>query len=52
MLQRQTIGDKSALVAYLDDEFKLVHPEQATLIKILFDDGSRLWLTPSRALQK
>jgi hypothetical protein len=49
MIERQTIDGREATVAYLDNKFKPATKDTATLIKVIFDDGQVLFLTPAKA---
>jgi hypothetical protein len=48
MIERQKVQGKAATVAYLNDSMELVDKAKATLIKILFDDGSMVFAVPAR----
>lgn len=48
MIARGEVDGKPATIAYLqwDGMFKDVEPDQAEIIKVMFDDGNHQWLTP------
>ena len=48
MIERQTLGGRPATVAYLTAEMEPADKEDAELIKVIYDDGERLWLVPKR----
>ncbi len=39
MIREEEIGGEMALVAYLTLDFEFVDPEDAEMIKIMYDDG-------------
>jgi len=39
MITRETIDGRPAVVAYINDDFEPMSPEEATMVKIIFDDG-------------
>jgi hypothetical protein len=43
---RIKILGKDATVAYVNDDFEPVEPNQATLMKLIFDDGGTMWAKP------
>lgn len=45
-LNRVTVEGRPATVAYFDRDGKLTTPEAAVRAKVVFDDGTRLFLTP------
>ena len=47
MIIKDTVNDRPALVAYLNDRFAPVDPEHATLIKVSFldDEGGMFFAT-------
>lgn len=45
-LHRVTIDGKSGTIAYLDANGALTTPDKAVTAKVVFDDGSRVFLTP------
>lgn len=47
MIERQTLDGREATVAYLDRSLQPVAKAEAELIKVMYDDGEHLWLTPS-----
>ena len=47
MIERATVDDKPATVAYIDDKFNPVDKGKATLIKIRWDDGEQIILAAS-----
>jgi hypothetical protein len=46
MIERQTIAGREATVAFLNNDFEPATKDEATLIKVVFDDGHHLWLVP------
>lgn len=44
MIERQTINGRKASVAYMTDAFEPAQKTDATLVKVLFDDGECLFL--------
>jgi hypothetical protein len=46
MIERTLVNERPATVAYIDDKFRPVDREDATLVKVIFDDGERIFLTP------
>lgn len=44
MIERTTVNGKRATVAYLDDDFNPVSKEDATLVKVIYDDGTRAFM--------
>ena len=46
-LQPITLDGRSGLVMYLNEEWEPVSPDDATLAKVLFDDGTRAFYTVS-----
>lgn len=46
MIEKQTIKGRPATVAYLTENFEPAQKAEAKLIKVVFDDGETLWLTP------
>jgi len=46
MIEKQTIDDRKAAVAYLTKDLEPADKDAAELIKVVFDDGETLWLTP------
>lgn len=51
-IERTTIDGRPAMVAYLGAGFVPTTREDATMIKVLFDDGDTMWLTPDRDTSK
>jgi hypothetical protein len=45
-LRRVTINGRDAVVAYLDEDFNPVEPEQAKMMKITFSNGDSMWAEP------
>ena len=45
-LKRVKIDGRWALVAYVDEDFNPVEPEQAKMMKILYDNGDTVWAAP------
>lgn len=45
-IRRIRIFGKEATVAYLDKDFNPVEPDQATVMKLIFDDGDTMWAQP------
>jgi len=41
MLERITIGEQSGVVTYLDEKFAVAPKSEATLAKVVFDNGTR-----------
>jgi hypothetical protein len=52
MLQIQTVDNRPAVVAYFNDDHKLVNEDEATLVKVVFTDelGGHMWLIPDRGI--
>jgi hypothetical protein len=48
MIERQTVDGKPATVIYLTSDFQPADKQSATLIKLWFDDGDVVFLTPSK----
>jgi hypothetical protein len=48
MIKRETIDGKPASVAYLKADLTPTSPEEAELLRVLFDNGDSAWLTPRR----
>jgi hypothetical protein len=46
MIERTIVNDRPATVAYINDKFLPVSKDDATLVKVIFDDGERLFLKP------
>lgn len=44
-----TIGTRTGTIVYLDAQWKPVEPEQATLARVLFEDGSTAFYTVSQS---
>ena len=44
--KRIKLGDREGMVIYLDGDFNPVELEQATIMKILFDNGDTMWAKP------
>jgi hypothetical protein len=49
MIERTTVNDRPATIAYINDKFEPVEKDTATLIKVVFDDGEQLILATLRA---
>jgi len=49
MIKRQKIDGKQASIAYLKDGFVPCGEEEATLVKVVFDDGKTIWLAPKES---
>ena len=49
---RTSVGGRGALVTYLDSEFSPVEEAEATLAKVVFDDGQTLFLVPKAPVAK
>lgn len=47
-LKRVKIDGRWALIAYLDEDFNPVEPEQAKMMKILYDNGDTVWAAPRK----
>lgn len=47
MIERQIVEGKAAMVAYLNDKFEPVDKVTASLVKVIFDDGDVVFLTPA-----
>ncbi len=47
MIERQTLDGRNATVAYLKDDFTPTEFAEATLLKVIFDDGEILFLRPA-----
>jgi hypothetical protein len=47
-LKRIRVDGRDASVAYLDNDFEPVEFENATIMKVFFDDGETLWAKPER----
>lgn len=47
MIERQTIDGRLATVIYLTNDFQPADKQSATLIKLWFDDGDVVFLTPA-----
>jgi hypothetical protein len=45
MIERSTLNDEPCTVAYLDDEFNPCDKDDATLAKVICDDGRIVWLS-------
>ena len=45
MIERRQIDGKQSTVAYLNNDFEPCDPEDAELVKVIFDNGDVLWLT-------
>lgn len=43
---RVKLDGREALVAYLDNNFNPVEPDQATMMKLIFDNGDTWWAKP------
>ena len=53
MIKRETINGRQATVCYMLDDFTPVDtPAEATLVKVVFDDGNVLFLVPADPVQK
>lgn len=52
MIERQTIDGRQAFVAYVKGDFEPCDAADATLIKVIFDDGGMLFLTPQDEAKK
>lgn len=44
MIERTEVSGRPATVAYLDDDFKPVDKDKATLVRVIWDDGNTAWL--------
>ena len=49
MIEQETIEGRKATVAYMKEGFEPASKDEATLIKVVFEDGEVIWLTPPRA---
>lgn len=48
MIERQTIGDREATVAYLTSGFSPAPKAEAEVAKVIFDDGEMIFLVIPR----
>ena len=49
MIERSEIEGQPVLIAYLDNNLEPVDKDDATLVKVIFEDTHRtVWLTPQR----
>lgn len=46
MIERQVVQGRPATISYMTDNFEPSSKDAATLIKVVFDDGEVLFLTP------
>lgn len=46
-MKKTMIDGRSATVAYLNSKFEPVSQAEATLVKVIFDDGEIIFLTPA-----
>jgi len=47
MIERQEVDGRQATVCYFNDDFETCEPDEATLVKVVFDDGEVAFLTPA-----
>ncbi len=48
MIRRETVDGRSAIVAYITEEWEPAKPENATMAKVIFDDGDVMFLLSLR----
>lgn len=49
MIERQTVDDRPAMVAYLTKDMRPADKDDAEMAKILFDDGEVVFVTFQQA---
>jgi hypothetical protein len=47
MIEQTQIDGQTATVAYLNDDMEPVDKDAATLVKVIFEDGRRVFMVPS-----
>lgn len=50
--RNQVVGGRAATVSYLDEDFLPSSPDDATLAKVIYDDGDSRWLRFTRSTSK
>lgn len=46
MIERVTIDGEEAFAAYVNNQFEPVDKDQATIVKVIFDNGKVMFLFP------
>ncbi len=46
VIEQSTIDNKPVTLVYLDDDFELCDKAEATLVKVIFEDGSNVFTSP------
>ena len=48
MIEHQMIDGRNALVVYMNEKFEPSEKDSAVLIKVIFENGERIFLTPGK----
>ena len=49
MIEKTEVDGRKATVAYINDDCEPCDKDEATLAKVIFDDGDTLWLSMKKA---